>query len=154
MAPVSELRGALPLAYFGFHWSITASFLVSAAFNIMAGGAVFFLLAPVSRFLRAHWPVLNNFYERRRVISERRHGARLQRAGALGLFLIVALPLPATGAWTGALLAHLFQLPPRLALSAITGGVIGAGLIVSAAVLLADQLPALLKVLLLGKIQP
>ena len=47
----------------------------------------------------------------------------------LGLFLFVAIPLPGTGAWSGALLATLLKMPKTKALTSILCGVIVAGLI-------------------------
>ena len=49
----------------------------------------------------------------------------------LGLLILVAVPLPGTGAWTGALLAALLDIRLKNAMLAIAGGVIGAGLIVT-----------------------
>ncbi|MBE7054674.1 MAG: small multi-drug export protein, partial [Ruminococcaceae bacterium] len=49
-----------------------------------------------------------------------------------GLFLFVAIPLPGTGAWTGALIASFLDFKFRDAFIAITGGVITAGIIMSA----------------------
>ena len=45
------------------------------------------------------------------------------------LMIFVAIPLPGTGAWTGALVASLFGLPRRLSLLSILLGVIVAGVI-------------------------
>ena len=57
-----------------------------------------------------------------------------------GLFLFVAIPLPGTGAWTGALVADALNMRMRDALPLITAGVITAGLIVS---LISYAIPAL-----------
>ena len=55
-------------------------------------------------------------------------------AGAFAaLMLFVALPLPGTGAWTGALVAALFDLPKRHSLLAIFSGVLICGVIMSLA---------------------
>ena len=51
----------------------------------------------------------------------------------LGLFAFVAVPLPGTGAWTGALVASLCGLPKRYAIPTILLGVMTAGVIVSLA---------------------
>ena len=48
-----------------------------------------------------------------------------------GLVLLVAIPLPGTGAWTGALVAALFDVEGMKATSAILLGVLIAALIVS-----------------------
>jgi uncharacterized membrane protein len=48
-----------------------------------------------------------------------------------GLFLFVAIPLPGTGAWTGAMIAALLDLRIKNSFLIITLGVLGAGLIMS-----------------------
>ena len=47
----------------------------------------------------------------------------------LGLYLFVAVPLPGTGAWSGALIATLLKMPKTRALLSIFCGVITAGII-------------------------
>ena len=51
----------------------------------------------------------------------------------LGLFTFVAVPLPGTGAWTGALVASVCGLPKRYAIPTILLGVMTAGVIMSLA---------------------
>ena len=51
----------------------------------------------------------------------------------LGLFAFVAVPLPGTGAWTGALVASVCGLPKRYAIPTILLGVMTAGVIMSLA---------------------
>ncbi len=66
--------------------------------------------------------------------SSGRPGARATRSCAIrrgGLLLFVAVPLPGTGAWTGALIAALLDLRLKLAVPAITAGVFLAGIIIS-----------------------
>lgn len=48
-----------------------------------------------------------------------------------GLYLFVAIPLPGTGAWTGALVANFLDLPIKKSLPAITAGVLTAGVIIT-----------------------
>ena len=48
-----------------------------------------------------------------------------------GLFILVAIPLPGTGAWTGSLVAAMMDMPMRKAFPAIALGVVGAGIIVA-----------------------
>lgn len=56
--------------------------------------------------------------------------SRLTTAVFIALMLFVAIPLPGTGAWTGALVAALFDLPRRSSLLAIALGVLISGVIV------------------------
>ena len=50
-----------------------------------------------------------------------------------GLFLFVAVPLPGTGAWSGAAIAALLKMPPIRAFFSIAAGVVAAGLIMAVA---------------------
>ena len=54
---------------------------------------------------------------------------RMQRSAFWGLFLFVLLPLPGTGAWTGSLVASLFNFPKLKSFLAIALGVLGCGVI-------------------------
>ena len=70
----------------------------------------------------------------------RRKGRLVERLGSLGLVLLVAIPLPGTGAWTGAIAAILLGVPVRRALVCITIGVLVAGVLVLSASLGAFRL--------------
>lgn len=58
-----------------------------------------------------------------------RKSKTIDKYGRLGLYILVAIPLPGTGAWTGALVASFLGLSPKSMLP-ITLGVITAGTIV------------------------
>jgi uncharacterized membrane protein len=49
---------------------------------------------------------------------------------AIGLFLFVAIPLPGTGAWTGAMIAAMLDMRMKYAFPAILAGVLAAGALV------------------------
>ena len=56
---------------------------------------------------------------------------KIQKYGYWGLFIFVAIPLPGTGAWTGALAATLLELDIKKAFITIAAGVFTAGIIMS-----------------------
>ena len=62
----------------------------------------------------------------------KKNSEKVKKYELFGLFLLVAIPLPGTGAWTGALVAALMDIRLKKSLPAIALGVIAAGLIVSA----------------------
>ena len=64
----------------------------------------------------------------------RRKAGVVERYGAFGLVLFVAVPLPVTGAWTGVVAAYLFDVPARRAAPAILLGICIAGVVVTLAV--------------------
>lgn len=125
--PISELRGAIPLAIvMGFN-PVKAYFLAVAG-NLIPVIPLLFLLQPVSERLR-HIPVFEKFFtwlfER-----TRRKAALVEKFEFFGLILFVAIPLPVTGAWTGCVAATLFKIRFRYAFLAILLGVLIAGSIV------------------------
>ncbi|MBR5538904.1 MAG: small multi-drug export protein, partial [Clostridia bacterium] len=61
-----------------------------------------------------------------------KHSGSVTKYATWGLFLFVAIPLPGTGAWTGSLIAALLDMRMKKALPSVCGGVIVAGLLVSA----------------------
>ena len=61
--------------------------------------------------------------------KESARNIRMTRGIFLALFLFVAVPLPGTGAWTGSLVASLFNLPKKWSFLAILLGVIVAGIV-------------------------
>lgn len=56
---------------------------------------------------------------------------KIDKYGAFGLFLFVAIPLPGTGAWTGALVASIFDMKKSKSYISIFAGVVCAGLIMT-----------------------
>jgi len=126
--PISELRGAIPLA---LSWGMPMgkAFLLSVLGNISFIIPALFLFEPVSNRLRK-FRIWARFFD---WVFERtkKKGDVIQKYEALGLAIFVAIPLPMTGAWSGVIAASLFKIRFRYAFMAITAGVIGAGLIVA-----------------------
>lgn len=125
--PVSELRGAIPLGlYLGL--SEFKTLYLAILGNLIPVVPLLVFLKPLSARLRKFklWSgFFDWFFERTRKKAE-----IIQRYEALGLALFVAVPLPMTGAWTGAIAASLFNIRFRYAFMAILAGVVAAGLIV------------------------
>ena len=63
--------------------------------------------------------------------TRRKHSKKFEKWGALALITFVAIPLPITGGWSGALAAFVFGIPFKKALPLIFSGVIIAGVIVT-----------------------
>jgi len=128
--PIAELRGGIPVALsMGIGWR--EAFLICAAGNFLPIVPILYLLGPLESVLR-RWPPMDRFMTRL-FARTRRRGALVERYEALGLIAFVAIPLPVTGAWTGALAAHLFGVRPRYAIPAIICGILIAGVVVTLA---------------------
>ncbi len=130
--PISELRGAIPLAiYYGM--SPVKAYLVSIVGNLLPIPFLLLTLEKIREMARKYsfTSKLLEFFERRAL----KNRELVEKYGYFGLAMFVAIPLPVTGAWTGTLLATLLELRPAKAFAFITLGVIVAGLIVLASVL-------------------
>ncbi len=133
MLPILELRGSIPWAILvgGMHWQ--DAFIWSLFGNFVPIVPILLLLEPVSNFL-SRWKLLDRFFTWL-FARTRRKGKMVEKYETLGLILLVAIPLPGTGAWTGALAAFVFGVRFRLALPAIIIGVIIAGTLVTSIVM-------------------
>ncbi len=127
MVPVIELRGALPSGV-AMGLSPWVAFAVSVVGNMVP--VPFIIL-----FIRKILDWMKRYDSFRRVAEKleakaKKHEDKIVRYEALGLFILVAIPLPGTGAWTGSLVAAIFDLRLKNAVPVILAGVITAGLIV------------------------
>ncbi|MBU0571613.1 MAG: small multi-drug export protein [Candidatus Omnitrophica bacterium] len=125
--PVSELRGAIPLAM-AMGFSPLKAYILAFTGNILPVIPLLFLLQPVaSRFRHIKWvgKFFDWLYER-----TRKKASLVEKFEVVGLILFVAIPLPITGAWTGCVAATLFKIRFRYAFPAILAGIVIAGLIV------------------------
>jgi uncharacterized membrane protein len=128
--PVAELRGGIPFALAsGIEWK--QAYMICAAGNFLPVVPLVFFLDPLASFL-GRWRPMDRFLERM-FARTRRKGKIVERYEALGLMLFVAIPLPITGAWTGAVAAFLFGVRPRYSIPAIIAGILTAGVIVTLA---------------------
>ncbi len=133
-SPISELRGAIPVAIIAFHFPWYYALLLAIIGNLVPVPFILLFLNAVSR-------VLSKIGVFRRMLHwlfehARRRGKIVKRYERIGLVLFVAIPLPMTGAWTGSVAAALFGLKFKHALSSIVIGIFIAGVIVTCATLL------------------
>ena len=134
-APISELRGAIPLGLtFTDNWGLVV--LIAFIGNLLPVPFILLFLGPVTDFLSkiSIFEKIINFIFR----ISRRRGRIVERYGAIGLTLFVAVPLPITGAWTGSIVAFLLGMKFRKAFPAIVLGVLLAGIIVTSVAVVLD----------------
>ena len=131
MAPVSELRGAIPYAITVGKMPWQEAYLICVIANFVPVIPILYLVGPLSEFLR-RWSIFDRFFTWF-FARARRKGKLIERFEAVGLMLFVAIPLPVTGAWTGSVAAFLFGVRKRVALPAIFAGICIAGVIVTLA---------------------
>lgn len=130
MLPVIELRGAIP-AGVAMGLSPAVSFIVSVLGNMLPVPFIILLIRRIFSWLKRHSSFWGGMVAR---LENKAHdkSALVIKYRAIGLCLLVAIPLPGTGAWTGALVAAFLDMPLKSALPTILLGVLIAGVIVLA----------------------
>jgi len=131
MAPISELRGAIPYAVGVAEMAWQKAFIIAVIGNFVPVIPILYLIGPVSDRLR-RFRVFERFFDWL-FARTRRKGKLIAKFEIIGLILFVATPLPITGAWTGTLAAFLFGVKKRAAIPAIFVGICLAGIIVTLA---------------------
>jgi uncharacterized membrane protein len=130
--PLTELRGALPVALLVLELPNGSAYFWTVLGNLVPMFFIFWLLPIVITFARKQSGWLDNVLEKYFLKLKKKHGEKYSKWGAFFLMLFVAIPLPGSGVWTGSVLAVLFEIKPKLAMSYITIGLLIAGLLVMA----------------------
>lgn len=129
MVPVVELRGAIPIGM-GMGLDLSTSVVVAIIGNMIPVPFIMLFIRQIFKWMRK----VNKTFARvvdRMEEKANKHRDKVTKYGFWGLFILVAIPLPGTGAWTGALVAAVMELRFKTALPAIFLGVVGAAIIVS-----------------------
>ena len=129
MIPVIELRLGLPYGIMsGLKLPVAA--LAAILGNMLPVPFIIVFIEQVFLWLRKHLPKMDSFITKLEKRDETKQ-ATADRYGALGLILLVAIPLPGTGAWTGSLVAALMKMKLRKAIPCIFLGVIIAAILMT-----------------------
>lgn len=137
LAPISELRGAIPFAL-ASGVSLWIAYPLCVGLNALLGPLVTLFLNTFHKLLY-RWSFYQRIFDRFVARARRRIHGKVEKYGYLGIMLFVAIPLPITGAWTGTLGAWILGLSKRKTYLAVLGGVIISGIIVSLVVTLGLQ---------------
>lgn len=135
MMPFGELRISLPIALSVYHLDWAVSYFLSVTGNLFIVLILLLFLEPVSEWLAKNFNFFQKFFSWLFQRTRKKYKREIERYGGVTLTLLVALPLPVTGGWTGALLAFLFGIPFRKAFFLIMSGILIAGGIVTGATL-------------------
>ncbi|MBQ2766473.1 MAG: small multi-drug export protein [Clostridia bacterium] len=130
MVPIIELRGAIPAGYLlDLPWY--SCMLASVVGNCIPVPFILLFIRAILDWMKrcpiALFAKIALWLERK----ANKHADKVNSYAFWGLLILVAIPLPGTGAWTGALVAALFRVKPKIAVPAIILGVIGAAIIVT-----------------------
>lgn len=129
MLPIVELRASVP-------WGLANGLpllnvlIVSIIGNLVPVPFIILFIRPLFSWLKKKSSFLARIIAKLEKRAENKHEL-VVRYEMLGLFILVAIPLPGTGAWTGALVASMFDLRLKNALPVISVGVVVAGILMS-----------------------
>ncbi|MBD5084352.1 MAG: small multi-drug export protein [Clostridiales bacterium] len=129
MIPVVELRGGIPFGV-TLGLPVWAAFIAAVIGNLIPVPFIIVYIRRILQWMRERIPRLNRLVD---ALERKAHlkGRRVTKYKYLGLAIFVAIPLPGTGAWTGALAAAFLDMPLRRALPSVIAGVVTAGLAIS-----------------------
>jgi uncharacterized membrane protein len=128
--PIIELRGALPVAALIYHMPWYEAIGLSILGNMLPVPFILWGMPLAEKILRKI-SIFDRFFNWLFARTRRKAQDTIRIYGLIGLAIFVAIPLPATGAWTGSLVAYLFGFKKPQALLSIFAGVIAAGAIVA-----------------------
>jgi uncharacterized membrane protein len=129
MVPVIELRGAIPYGVIA-GLSVPEAFILAILGNLAPIPFLVVFTRKVFEWLRTKSEGLDRMVRKLEAKADK-NKELVEKYEFFGLMLLVAIPLPGTGAWTGALVAAMMNMRLKRAMPAITVGVIVAGIIVT-----------------------
>ncbi len=129
MVPVIELRGAIPsgIALGLDVWTVVILTIVG---NMLPIPFIILFIRKIFAWMRTKNERLNAIVSKMEAKADK-HKAKITKYEFWGLCLFVAIPLPGTGAWTGALVAAMLEMRLKDAIPAIFLGVIIAAIVVA-----------------------
>ena len=129
MVPVVELRGGIPFGV-AAGLPVWMAYLAAVVGNIIPAPFIIVYIRRIFQWMRRKLPKLNSVVDG---LEQKAHlkGKTVSKYKYLGLVIFVAIPLPGTGAWTGALVAAFLDMPLRKAIPSIVIGVLVAGIAIS-----------------------
>ena len=128
MLPVVELRGGIPFGV-AAGLPVWAAFIAAVLGNLIPVPFIIVYIRRIFQWMRKKMPRLNSLVD---ALERKAHlkGQKVTKYKYLGLIVLVAIPLPGTGAWTGSLAAAFLDMPLRRAIPSIIAGVLIAGLLI------------------------
>jgi len=130
MAPISELRGAIPLGIMVYHLNPFLVTTTSMIFNLIPAIFIILFFDAITPWIKKKFPRFGNLIEKFSQKRQQKHRQKIEKYGLWAIMAFVAIPFPLTGAWTGSLLSVLFEMPRFKSILAIGGGIVISGCIV------------------------
>lgn len=128
MTPLIELRGGIIAGYL-YEFSLIKTLFITIFANLIPIPFILIFIKQIFKWMQKH-NILTEFINK---LKTRTMGKshKIKTLEFWGLLLYVGIPLPGTGAWTGALIASLLNIETKKAMFAILCGILLAATIMS-----------------------
>lgn len=129
MIPITELRASIPIAITQFEMNPIVAMGYSILGNVIAGALVLFFVEHLLHLFLAQSKTLESLWQKYINRIHKNNKVKFEKWGSAMLVTFVAIPLPMTGIFTGAVAASIFQIPfkqafPLLAIGSVISGII------------------------------
>ena len=131
MVPIIELRGAIPLGVIN-GLDVGTALIVSVLGNLVPVPFIIIFIRKIFKWMQSKSERLGRLVRKFEEKADKKKD-QVVRYEFWGLMILVAVPLPGTGAWAGALVAAMLDMQLKRAFPSIALGVAAAGLIVTMA---------------------
>lgn len=132
MLPIVELRGAIPLGA-AMGMNIFECYFLSVLGNLLPIPFILVFIKKILEWMSKSKVSFFNKVSNKLIKKAEDRSSKMNKASLWALFAFVAIPIPGTGGWTGALIASLAGMRFKKSFFAIFCGVIVAGVIMSLA---------------------
>lgn len=128
MTPLIELRGGIIAGYL-YDFSLAKTLLITILSNLVPIPFILLFIKQIFKFMKRH-NILTGVVNKVKVRAMSKSD-KIKKLEFWGLILYVGIPIPGTGAWTGALIASLLNIETKKAMTAIFLGILLAATIMS-----------------------
>ena len=128
--PILELRGAIPYGVTTQNLPLLNVLIASIIGNMLPVPIIILFVRPVFEWMRKKNKWMRRIVEKMEAKAANKSEI-IRKYEMLGLFILVAIPLPGTGAWTGSLVAAMLDMRIKHAVPMIFLGVVAAGVVIS-----------------------
>ncbi len=130
MLPVTELRASIPVAILKYGLSPWSAYFWSVLGNTILGAITVILINPITNLIISKIGWLDKIWQKYIGRLQEKHKDKFAKWEAWAIVSFVAIPLPMTGAFSGAVAASIFKIKPKKTIPLIFLGCAISGVIV------------------------
>lgn len=139
MIPITEIRASIPLGITVFGMGVFEAVLWGVLGNVLAGVLVLLVVEPLMWHVIKHSKTIEKLWHTYVEKIKTTNTKRFEKWGSVILVSFVAIPLPMTGVFTGAVAASIFQIPVKKAVPLLFLGSLISSCIIVALTLIVEK---------------